>query len=201
MNTVVAGSFVKTIKAEKEIFICVAQIQSGGQVVNKRVIVDVTIFTEIIERKQDGSVLRKFFEVAVCVKDPTARDPHQIVLGCQITKPTTALTFNPQLAAPEKLFSTSHSLSLQRVGLTRTSGDRVEFWAEGSGIATTQVQVFDQTGRILFAQELPSNRVRWNARDLNGRRLANGVYFYVVGVRGADDRVQRSKVMKMVITR
>lgn len=189
MNTVVTRKFIKTIKAEKEIFDC------GLPGTNKRVIVDVNLFTEIIEFL-NGQVFKKLFEATICVKDPSAVSPGKVVLGCRV------VAVQPLLAnsAGTNVFSfLREPFALQRVKTLRSTGERVEFVAEGSGIASIQVQVFDTYGRSLFLQEIPGDRLTWGAQSASGRLLPNGVYFYLVTARGIDGQMQRSRVQKLAI--
>ncbi|MBI3659704.1 hypothetical protein HY230_04455, partial [Candidatus Acetothermia bacterium] len=174
MNTVVTRRFIKTIKAEKEIFEC------GLPGTNKRVIVDVNLFTEIFEFL-NGQLFKKFFEATICVKDPSSGSPGKVVLGCRVVNV-------PPLAADSAgtnvLSFLREPFALQRVKALRSTGERVEFVAEGSGIASIQVQIFNAAGRSLFSQEIPGDRLTWEAQDTTGRFLPNGVYFYVVTARG-----------------
>lgn len=66
MNTVVVDKVSKTIKIDKEIFLC----HDDTDAVPDR-IVDVQLFTEILERisERDAPVVRTSFEVIICEKD------------------------------------------------------------------------------------------------------------------------------------
>ncbi|MEM4168338.1 MAG: hypothetical protein QXW98_07825 [Candidatus Caldarchaeum sp.] len=75
------------------------------------------------------------------------------------------------------------------------------FRAEGSGIASLKVEVFNLTGMRVFEQEAAGNTLRFYALDDRGRPLANGVYLYVVRVRGYDGREYVSEIRKLVIVR
>lgn len=88
MNTVVAKANVpvggttvvdvaKTVNVEKEIFFC---DPNGDGVVD--IIRDVQIFTEIIEKMTDFSIVSKGFEVITCEKTPAGD-----VLGCRSETP------------------------------------------------------------------------------------------------------------------
>jgi hypothetical protein len=75
------------------------------------------------------------------------------------------------------------------------------FRAEGSGIAGLKVEVFNLEGMKVSEEEASGNTLRFYAVDNKGRPLANGVYLYVVRVRGFDGREYVSEVRKLVILR
>lgn len=80
--------------------------------------------------------------------------------------------------------------------------NEVRFVLNGSNIESVQVQVFDMTGRKLYTSSfVKDHELSWNLLTDNGRRVANGVYLYVVTVRGFNDEVVRSQVKKLVILR
>jgi len=82
------------------------------------------------------------------------------------------------------------------------SGQSVRFFAQGSGIQSIQVQVLDLSGRGVFSSDFTAgNTLSWNLVTDQGERLANGVYLYLVTIRGADGRIQRSEVKKLVVMR
>lgn len=76
------------------------------------------------------------------------------------------------------------------------------FIVEGQGIQDINVQVFDLAGQKVFGSGLVAGReLSWNLLNDQGRALANGVYLYVVTVRGFDGETIRSKVRKLVVLR
>jgi len=75
------------------------------------------------------------------------------------------------------------------------------FRAEGSGIAGIKVEVFNLAGMKVSEEEASGNTLRFYALDDRGRPLANGVYMYIVRVRGFDGREYVSEVRKLVILR
>jgi parallel beta-helix repeat protein len=96
------------------------------------------------------------------------------------------------LGAPVALAVKAITLSQQPV---RTSG--AYFIVEGVGIAQTTVRVFSLTGKLVFSQTAQGNVVPFSA----AAELANGVYFYVVTVQGADGQTVTSKLAKLVVLR
>ncbi|MEM1685053.1 MAG: putative Ig domain-containing protein, partial [Nanopusillaceae archaeon] len=63
-----------------------------------------------------------------------------------------------------------------------------------------RVEVYDLTGRLVYAGEAPGNELVWHTQDLLGRYLANGVYLYKVLVKVGDTWIV-SDVQKIVILR
>jgi surface antigen len=77
-----------------------------------------------------------------------------------------------------------------------------EFAVDGERIAKTQVEVFDLSGRSVFASgEVEGTTLTWGLQNNTGQPLPNGVYLYIITVRGYDGQVIRSEVKKLVILR
>lgn len=91
-------------------------------------------------------------------------------------------------------------LSLKAVKLS-TSNRATTFVASGQGITSMGVEIFDLAGRQVFAQQTTGTRLTWNLSAQGGETVANGVYFYMVTVRGADGQTLRSEVKKLVVLR
>ncbi len=84
----------------------------------------------------------------------------------------------------------------------RALGRLIRFRAQGVGIAEISVQVFNLAGKALFTSEWQrGTELSWLAVTEDGRALANGVYLYVLSVRGTDGSLARSPVHKLVILR
>ena len=75
------------------------------------------------------------------------------------------------------------------------------FTAEGAGIMSIAVEIFDLRGRKVFSDEALGNELIWLLRDDRGKALANGVYLYMVTVRGFDGSAIRREVRKLVVLR
>jgi len=81
---------------------------------------------------------------------------------------------------------------------------RWEGWqlnVEGQGISSVILEVFDSAGRRRLASEAFGPTLHWRMRDSEGRQLANGVYLYVVTVRGINGEAWRSGVRKLAMLR
>lgn len=76
----------------------------------------------------------------------------------------------------------------------------VLFQANGTGIAESSVQVYALSGSLLFdSQFQPGNALRWSGLDAQGRTIANGVYLYVVSIKGSNGGIVRSEIKKLVV--
>lgn len=79
----------------------------------------------------------------------------------------------------------------------RALGQAIRFRAHGTAIAALNVQVFNLAGRTVFTSGWhQGSELTWFPDT-----LANGVYLYVVMVRGADGSLISSRIQKLVILR
>jgi M6 family metalloprotease-like protein/uncharacterized repeat protein (TIGR01451 family) len=137
------------------------------------------------KRSQVFSVLT---ERAAGTGQATATRPYfNTTLDCGVL--TTAS--EPRLLVP---------LQLNNVQVESRGGQlRVE--AEGVGIASVQLQLYNLAGQLILDQESQGDMLTLPAKTAQGRALANGVYLYVVRVRGFNEEVYVSEVRKLVIVR
>ena len=70
-----------------------------------------------------------------------------------------------------------------------------------TNVKDLSIAVFRLDGRLVFRTDWIQNGFIWYGQDMQGRPLANGVYLYVVRVRGFDGREYVSEVRKLVIVR
>lgn len=94
----------------------------------------------------------------------------------------------------------ANMLVLQSV-TAQMRGQSLEFTVQGVGIAETMVELFTLAGARIRQAKAERQGVTLNLVDKHGRILANGVYLYVVTVRGWDGRELRSTVRKLVVLR
>jgi hypothetical protein len=80
-------------------------------------------------------------------------------------------------------------------------GQAIHFMAEGTGIKETRVTVFTLHGQRVYDEQKPSHRLLWNLQDAHHRPISNGVYLYVVQVKGLDGQRLVTRVQKLVIAR
>ena len=92
-------------------------------------------------------------------------------------------------------------LEVRSVALTSRSGG-LAFTVEGQGIVGAKVEVYSLGGKRLFDSGFAAgNALEWNMRSGQGSLLANGVYLYVVTVKGYNGELARSEVRKLIILR
>ena len=75
------------------------------------------------------------------------------------------------------------------------------FQAEGTGVASVNVNVFDLSGRSVASVSASGNSVMWDGTNADGNGLGAGVYLYTVTAEGRDGTTATSDVMKLVILR
>lgn len=115
-----------------------------------------------------------------------------------------------RIRCPIEPYTVSALRSLERAGVplsverfvTESSRRAVRFRTEGQGIAEISVRVFNLSGQQVFASDWRwGNELEWHGLTSDGRRAANGVYLYVILVRGADGTLAQSRLQKLVILR
>jgi len=75
----------------------------------------------------------------------------------------------------------------------------VTFLAQGQGIASLRVEIFNLAGRRIFAQEAVGTQLAWDLKTSEGQPVANGVYLYLVTVHDSEGRMLHSEVRKLVV--
>jgi chitodextrinase len=107
-------------------------------------------------------------------------DPVMITLG-----PPVALSVREILAFPNPMFR----------GLNR-------FVVFGQGIRSIRVEIYSLAGRKVFdSREIVGRQLTWHLRNDQGELVANGIYLYVVTVRGFNGDVFQSQVKKVIVLR
>ncbi|MBI3660515.1 hypothetical protein HY230_08600 [Candidatus Acetothermia bacterium] len=77
----------------------------------------------------------------------------------------------------------------------------VQFIAQGMGIEAIKVEIFNLSGKRIYDNGfVGSTSLSWNLRSNQGNQ-ANGVFLYIVTVRGRDGTVIRSDLRKLLIAR
>ncbi len=61
-----------------------------------------------------------------------------------------------------------------------TQGNHIRFFAEGTGIAWMQVEVFTLAGTKIFNDSVAGSELAWHLQDGHEQAVANGVYLYLV---------------------
>jgi len=81
-------------------------------------------------------------------------------------------------------------------------GRNIFFGAQGNAIAEVRVQIFSVSGQLVYNSGFSSGQnLRWNMRTGSGQPVANGVYLYLVTVKGQDGQLVHSGVKKLMILR
>ncbi len=92
-------------------------------------------------------------------------------------------------------------LALSQI-LAQRHADGIEFEALGAGIEQSKVEVFNLAGAEVFDSGFASGSTQeWHLINNRGQILANGVYLYVVTVKGDDGKPLSSGVRKLVVLR
>ncbi len=97
------------------------------------------------------------------------------------------------------LAATSVRLQVQAILLAAGQPLKYELRVQGQNIASTSVQVFDLHGQLLLEEENAGSTVRFTLQSRLGAPSANGIYLYIVRVRGDNGNVYTSEVRKHVV--
>ena len=93
-------------------------------------------------------------------------------------------------------------LSVSQIHVRQQTPNAYTFAVQGQGVKATKVNVFSLAGTHVVNSNWQTGRhLRWTLQNNRGQRVANGVYLYVVSVRGNNGEVIRSEVKKLVILR
>ncbi|MCS7197319.1 MAG: gliding motility-associated C-terminal domain-containing protein [Candidatus Bipolaricaulota bacterium] len=201
MVTSASDAITKTVKVNKEVFRC---FESGDE--RRPLIYDIELYTEIIEDFPiENNDNREFYGWAwYCVKD----EAKARVLGCSffpgwVTEPFLGGDPRKRLQPENGQLNVSALMpfvTLQSAGVRPSAGKYV-FEAQGYNIESVQVQVYNLTGKLVFSAETAGNSLSWNGLSSDGRQLANGVYLYVMTVKGTYGDIVQTKVQKLAILR
>jgi hypothetical protein len=82
-----------------------------------------------------------------------------------------------------------------------TLGQKLTFLAVGEGIASLQVEFYTLSGRRVFRAEGEGAFLSVEVLSGGKNALANGVYLYVVHVRGFNGQEYVSEVRKLIVLR
>ncbi len=93
----------------------------------------------------------------------------------------------------------SAPLALQSLRVTTLKAGQIELQLLGS-IVASELRLYSLSGEMV-AQDQGKNTLRVVAMGRDGRPLANGVYLYIVTVKGRDGQTITSEVRKLVVIR
>lgn len=75
------------------------------------------------------------------------------------------------------------------------------FLVQGRGITAIRASLYDLYGRKIFTSGPVDNNFEWHAQGQDGKRVANGVYLYVITVYGAQGQLVHSNVRRLIVLR
>jgi hypothetical protein len=75
------------------------------------------------------------------------------------------------------------------------------FTVKGVGIEAIKVQIFDLAGRVVFDSGWQPNDYDWHVQSNTGETLANGIYLYIVTVRGPNGETVVTETRKLAVYR
>lgn len=158
---------------------------------------------EFLAIKLSGDRAAGALQFAIVSKGEIA-DPPRLTLDALIDFDCRAIPYRVDLAEttppaqPVEAFQVE-GLSVRR--FSSTSQDTMVFTVRGSGIAEVQVRLFNLAGGLVLDDAVSGNSLELDLNSPEGVRLANGVYLYLVTVRGANGQLYRSKLGKLVVLR
>ena len=91
------------------------------------------------------------------------------------------------------------AVSLSNLVLSKNA-EGMHFIAQGRGIESVKLEVFSLAGKRVFDSGfIAGNALAWHILANNGKAVANGVYLYVISVRGTNGEIVKSDVRKLVV--
>jgi murein DD-endopeptidase MepM/ murein hydrolase activator NlpD len=118
-----------------------------------------------------------------------------LALSAELPYPLPPLPFFPAEEIELKVFE------VQAFPNPVTDENIVAFTVQGEGIRDIRIEIYDLSGRQVFDSGFVMNGFQWNLQSNEGRIVANGIYLYLVRVRGFNGEVFMSQVKKLVILR
>ncbi|MCS7274915.1 MAG: hypothetical protein NZ610_05905 [Candidatus Bipolaricaulota bacterium] len=187
-----------TVLTAGEFFILCGDVDTDGDVdlIDAQIVGQAAIGAlQLTERQRAAADVAPPFGV-IDSRDATAIA--EIAQGYRLRCPVEPRTAETALRSLESVFV---PLSVQRF-VAASFRRAVRFRAEGQGIHQISVKIFDLSGKTVFASDWRlGSELEWRGLTSDGRRVANGVYLYLVFVRGADGALVRSHLQKLVILR
>ena len=75
------------------------------------------------------------------------------------------------------------------------------FTVKGTGIDEIRITIYDQSGSLVFDSDWQPNGYDWHVESNLGETLANGVYIYVVAVKGVNGELKVINSQKLAVYR
>ncbi len=92
-------------------------------------------------------------------------------------------------------------LAVKSVKAQALGNGATQFVVSGSSVAGLSVRVYDLSGTAVFAKTTSGTTLTFRGLGTDGRLLANGVYLYVVTVKGINGQSATTQVKKLVVLR
>jgi hypothetical protein len=77
----------------------------------------------------------------------------------------------------------------------------VRLQAQGVRPESLEIFVYDLSGKLCFNEERSSKILEFSGLDKTGRRLPNGIYFYLVKARDRSGQIYQSRLERFVLMR
>ncbi|MCI2432178.1 DUF11 domain-containing protein [Candidatus Acetothermia bacterium] len=187
-----------TVLTAGEFFILCGDVDSDGDVdlEDARMVGQAAIGAlQLTERQRAAADVAPPFGV-IDARDATAIA--EIAQGYRLRCPIESRTATTDLQTLERAVI---PLSVERF-VGESFRHAVRFQAEGRGIQEISVKVFNLSGQQVFDSDWRlGSELEWRGLTRDGRRVANGVYLYLISVRGADGTLAQSRLQKLVILR
>lgn len=128
------------------------------------------------------------------------QETNALVFPATATPPYFDVTMNCGLATANAPLVPQGRMTLESLQ-AQSDGRRITLKANGQGIESVQLQLFNLSGNAVLTAQNVGRVLVAEARNDEGHPLANGVYLYVVTIKGWDGTELRSEVRKLVILR
>ena len=92
-------------------------------------------------------------------------------------------------------------LALQEIQVNSVVSGRIELRLKGTGIIRSELRLYSLSGQLIAESQVTGSKLSIVVLDRDGRPLANGVYLYIVTVRGASGQTMTSEPKKLVLLR
>mgnify|MGYP002278000472 CR=1 FL=1 len=92
-------------------------------------------------------------------------------------------------------------LAVKSVKAQSLGNGTTQFVVSGSSVAGLSVQVYDLSGAAVFTKTTSGQTLTFRGLGTDGQLLANGVYLYVVTVKGINGQSATTQVKKLVVLR
>ena len=163
--------------------------------------VTLTYFAQIItDLRRLGGLRPRVCNQGIATFDKNLDGIHET--SVQTSDPTTLVGAGTKTCSDVSSLRPQSELRVTALRALWLSADSaIHFEALGMGIKEIDVQIFSLSGKRVYRSGWVENGYEWRLQSTNGKLVANGVYLYVVTVRGYDGKMAQTQVKKFVIVR